>query len=104
MCTVPSKSTCELGKEDDRRVYKLTNREGCHWALEFDNISELTLVEEKSFFSVLTTLSDCWVTNQAIVAFQAKSDGDDFDEEQGVIVNLANKEIDLDKDKNCTDN
>ena len=38
--------TCTLGKEDDRRVFKLENTAGGHWGLEFNDLSQVMFVDK----------------------------------------------------------
>ena len=46
MCTKPVTEMCKLGKEDDRRVFKLENTAGGHWGLEFNDFSQIMFVVE----------------------------------------------------------
>ena len=46
MCTEPATETCRLGKEDDRRVFKLENTAGGHWGLVFNELSQIMFVDK----------------------------------------------------------
>ena len=47
MCTEPATETCKLGKEDDRRIFKLENTAGGHWGLEFNDLSQIMFVDKE---------------------------------------------------------